>query len=80
MSEFRDQAPSDEEITDYDRQCFKLYLILIDAEDSGAEWQEVYEDAFGTEIGENREEARAQYEAHLKRARWMTKIGFRQLL
>ena len=54
--------------------------MLIDAEDSGAEWQEVYEDAFGRKIGSNREEAKAQYEAHLKRARWMTKVGFRQLL
>lgn len=79
MSWFRDRAPADNEVTDYDRQCFKLYLILIDAEDSGAEWQEVYEDAFGTAIGANPDEAKAQYEAHLKRARWMTSVGFRQL-
>lgn len=80
MSEFRDRPDSAGFITPYDRQCFELYLMLIDAEDCGAEWQEVYEGAFGTEIGENPEEARAQYEAHLKRARWMTSVGFHQLL
>lgn len=79
MSEFRDRPDSAGLVTSYDRQCFKLYLMLIDAESAGAEWQEVYEDAFGRKIGENREEAKAQYEAHLKRARWMTRFGFRQL-
>lgn len=80
MFEFRDRTPADKEVTDYDRQCFKLYIMLIDADDSGAKWHEVYEGVFGMEIGEDREKAQAQYEAHLERARWMTTVGFSQLL
>jgi len=80
MSEFRDRPDNSDVVTNYDRRCFKLYVMLIDADDYGAEWDDVYERAFGKKIGKDRERARSQYEAHLERARWMTNVGYRDLL
>tara|TARA_R110002095_G_C4069863_1_gene220070 strand:+ start:202 stop:366 length:165 start_codon:yes stop_codon:yes gene_type:complete len=54
--------------------------MLLEADAFGAAWDEVYEWAFGRDIGKIPEIARCQYFAHLKRAKWMTEHGYRQLL
>lgn len=79
MPEFRDHPPESSTVTDYDRCCFQLYVMLIDADDSGVSWEEAYECAFGEEIGLQPENSKARYFSHLKRARWMTINGYRQL-
>ncbi len=80
MSDFLESPPESETVTTYDRQCFRLYLMLMDADDSGAEWQGTYEQVFGRAIGEERDKALCQYRAHLRRAQWMTTMGYRQML
>ena len=80
MQEFREYPPDSETVTPYDRQCFKLYIMLLEADAFGAVWDEAYEWAFGRDIGQIPEIARCQYFAHLKRAKWMTERGYRQLL
>ncbi len=79
-TEFRECPPESETVTDYDRQCFRLYIILIDADSSGAEWHKTYRQAFGRGIGRDCERAQRQYLSHLERARWMTTAGFAQIL
>lgn len=77
---FKQVPPISETVTDYDQACLKLYLILLDAESSGANWIETHKRAFGllpkADLGCRLE----QYQAHLKRARWMTEFGYKQLI
>lgn len=80
MSSFRDNAPDVDAITTYDRRCLQLYIMLIDADDAGASWQEAYEWAFQEKIGPDNKAANSRYRSHLRRARWMTKTGYRFLL
>lgn len=81
MSEkFRIYPPISEAITAYDRQCFKLYLMLIDAENDGERWEDAHERIFGLETGVDLQIAELQYHSHLERARWMTIDGYKQLL
>ena len=47
MQEFREYPPDSETVTPYDRQCFKLYIMLLEADAFGAVWDEAYEWAFG---------------------------------
>jgi hypothetical protein len=77
---FRDKPPTDTTITDYDRQCFTLYLQLLDANSAGADWREAYRTAFEQDPDEEPERAFAQYQAHLVRATWMCEEGYRDLL
>ena len=77
---FRTQAPVSETITAYDRQCFKLYLMTINADNAATMWEDAYVQVFGVEIGSDLQKARTQYYSHLRRARWMTSSGYRLLL
>lgn len=79
-SDFLDEPPQGDTVTDYDRRHSKLYIRLLDAEADGASWQEAVEVLFG--IDPVREAARAKkvHAAHLARARWMTEQGYRHLL
>ena len=80
VSRFRERAPTVEEITDYDRRCFKLYIMLIDADDAGVSWDDSYPHLFDEPIGANRQRAESRHSSHLARARWMVAKGYRQLL
>ena len=46
MQEFREYPPDSETVTPYDRQCFKLYIMLLEADAFGAVWDEAYEPVF----------------------------------
>jgi len=72
--------PVSEIVTAYDRQCFKLYTMLLDADDSKEEWSDAYKRIFEKSAIHNRERSFRQYQAHLKRAKWMTVTGYQQLL
>jgi len=71
--------PESEIVTDYDRQCFKLYVTLLDADASGEEWPDAYKRIFEKSAIQNHERSFRQYQAHLKRAKWMTTNGYQQL-
>lgn len=77
---FEDRAPADDRITAYDELHFVTYLRLLDAADEGADWREVASIVFGLDAEEEAEYARSVHDSHLKRARWMTEQGYRQLL
>ncbi|MFK5978154.1 MAG: DUF2285 domain-containing protein [Rhizobiaceae bacterium] len=71
-------APVDSKITPYDRAHFKLYLQLFDAEAKGIDWRVVAADIM--EINPEDVSAKACWESHLRRAKWMSETGYHQLL
>jgi Uncharacterized conserved protein (DUF2285) len=77
---FENHAPADDRITAYDERHFVTYLRLLDAANEGADWREVTSIIFGLDAEEDTERARSVHDSHLKRARWMTEHGYRQLL
>lgn len=77
---FQDQPPASDTLTDYDHTHLKLYMRLLDADASGADWQEVTQMLFGIDVAEDPLRAMAVHAAHLARAKWMTDHGYRQLL
>lgn len=78
--DFRDRPPDSDTLTDYDRDHFKLYIRLLDAEADGADWREAVEILFGIDPAAEPKRARIVHDAHLARAHWMTQHGYRQLL
>ena len=75
-----DRAPSEVEVTDYDRAHLKLYLRLLDADAEAAGWEEISQLLLDIDPTRDRERARLRYETHLARARWMTDQGYLDLL
>jgi hypothetical protein len=75
-----DEAPWSDGINAYDEAQFRLYLRLLDAVEANAANDEICKVLFN--IDAEREPARAQkcLESHLRRARWMTEHGYRELL
>lgn len=73
-----DRPPDGHNLTDYDRRHAHLYFRLIDAADAGADWRSVARDVLGLDPATA--EARAIYDRHLARARWMVGEGWKQLL
>jgi len=71
-------APVDDTITPYDRAQFKLYLQLLDAEKQSVDWRTAASDIMSLDPEEA--SARTCWQSHLKRAKWMSESGYRQLL
>jgi hypothetical protein len=78
--DFQDQPPASDTLTHYDRAHLKLYMRLLDADASGADWQEVTQVLFGIDLVDDPQRAKTVHAAHLARAKWMTEHGYRQLL
>jgi Uncharacterized conserved protein (DUF2285) len=75
-----DKAPSGGLLTGYDTDHLKTYLRLLDAEAAGADWTEVAKIVLGMDPVKEPERARAAWESHLERAKWMTTHGYRGLI
>ena len=75
-----DAPPESQSVTDYDRVHFKLYLRLLNASANNTNWREVVAVLFGIDPDQEPQRARKIYDEHLARARWMTTIGYRQLV
>jgi hypothetical protein len=73
-------APSDPHLTDYDRSHIVTYLRLLDAAEDAAPWAEVCRIVLGVDASEHPDKARAVYDTHLARARWISDHGYRDLL
>lgn len=75
-----DAAPTDPQITDYDRAHLAIYLRLLDAESDAAAWEEVARIVLNIDPEHEPERARRAYTAHLARAHWLGERGYRNLL
>jgi len=75
-----DSAPSEAQLTEYDRAHTATYLRLLDAAKEGAHWEEATQIVLG--IDPFREPARAKrvYDTHFARAQWLTKRGYKEFL
>jgi hypothetical protein len=78
--EIADAPPVSNDLTDYDRSMFVVYLRLLDAAAEGADWREVARIVLRVDPDRERIRARRMYETHLARAQWMTEHGYRHLL
>ncbi|MBS88095.1 MAG: DUF2285 domain-containing protein [Novosphingobium sp.] len=75
-----DEVPWSDNITPYDDQHTITYFRLLDADVEGADWQEVARIVLHRDPLAEPERARHCWEDHLRRARWMTEIGYRRIL
>lgn len=75
-----DDPPSADHVTDYDRAHFDVYLRLLDATAEGADEDEVIRIVLDIDPAAEPGRARKIFDSHLKRARWMTEKGYRDLL
>ncbi len=72
--------PSSDKVTDYDLKHAKLYLRLLDANAEGADWREPAHIVLGLDCDADPIAAERIHAAHLERALWMTREGYKDLL
>lgn len=75
-----DDVPWSESVTAYDERHLITYLRLLDAQNEGADWREVARIVLHRDAGDEPDRTRRCWEAHLRRANWMVKHGYRSLL
>jgi hypothetical protein len=75
----RDAPPAEERVTDYDRAHLQAYLRLLDAAAAHADWREAAALILGLDVDQDPSRAQAIHDAHLERARWMSRAGYREL-
>ena len=66
------EAPTSQELTDYDYKLLTCYLRMLDAEEDGAEWREVAQIVLKVDPDSDYDRAKRVYDSHMARARWMT--------
>lgn len=71
-------APSDGEVTDYDRRHLPLYAALLDAEEAGQRWQDVAVTLMRLDVTASF--AEACWRSHVERARWIVGDGLVQAI
>lgn len=77
---FDDHPPDLPHLTPYDERHLKTYLRLLDAAEAQADWREVVQILFGIDAEREPERARSVHDSHLARARWMSHVGYRDLV
>ena len=75
-----DSAPVEPFLTGYDMDHLVTYLRLLDADADGADWREVASIVLNLDVEKDQGRAKRVWQSHLARAKWMTEIGYRQLL
>ena len=75
-----DEVPWSDHLTDYDRSHFDIYLRLLDATADKTDEDEIIRIVLRLDPAREPERARKIFASHLKRARWMTETGYRDLL
>lgn len=78
-ADFEDRPPESDTVTLYDERHFVTYLRLLDAAAEDADWREVARIIFGIDAAQEPERAHSIHNAHLARAQWMARSGYRQL-
>jgi hypothetical protein len=71
---------SDIKVTDYDERHFIVYLRLLDAAAAGASDEEMSRVVLKIDPQREPERSRKALASHLRRAQWMTEVGYRLLL
>ena len=79
-SSVADFAPSEAQLTDYDRSHLPIYMRLLDADAEGATWEEAARIVLGIDPVRQPGRAKRAHDTHLARARWLTEHGYRDLL
>tara|TARA_Y100001968_G_scaffold40513_1_gene30761 strand:- start:241 stop:498 length:258 start_codon:yes stop_codon:yes gene_type:complete len=77
--DFMHRPPQADSVTAYDEAHFVTYLRLLDAAADGAAWEEIARVVFGVDPSAEAEQAKAMYDSHLERARWMARSGYKQI-
>jgi hypothetical protein len=72
--------PDTDQLTAYDQAHLVTYLRLLDADAAGADWQTTARLVLSLNPAADLDGARLVYDAHLARARWMTRAGYHLLL
>lgn len=75
-----DDVPWADELTDYDRAHFTIYVRLLDASAAHASDDDMCRLILSVDPQKEPERARRTLASHLRRARWMSARGYRQLL
>ena len=75
-----DRPPAGAGVTEYDLAHAKQYLRLLDAAAEGADWREAATLVLGLDCVGSPDHARDVHHAHLERARWITREGYKDLL
>ncbi|QMW22481.1 hypothetical protein [Sandaracinobacteroides saxicola] len=75
-----DEPPDDETVTDYDLAFANHYLRLLAAHDEGAPWQEAASLVLSLDCVSDPGRAQRIHDAHLRRAIWIARHGFLDLL
>jgi len=70
-----DFAPTEDELTAYDKEHFALYIQLMDAIDCGALIDELCTEVLHIDPNADRERAVKCLESHILRARWFTTMA-----
>lgn len=71
--------PDRPELTDYDRDHLPTYLRLLDAAADGVDWRIATQEILHIDPEFEPVAARLAFDAHLARAQWMTREGYRFL-
>ena len=75
-----DEVPWSDQVTSYDEAHFVVYLRLLDASKEGASEEEMSRIVLGIDPAKEPARAHQALQSHLKRARWMTEMGYHDLL
>ncbi|MGY4505844.1 hypothetical protein ACVWYH_009801 [Bradyrhizobium sp. GM24.11] len=68
-------APNEPALTAYDERHVVTYIRLLQAEGEGADWREVARLVLHMDPEREPDRARAAYQSHLARAKWVTEQG-----
>jgi hypothetical protein len=75
-----DLAPSNPALTAYDEEHAVTYVRMLDANAEGADWREVSRIVLHIDPEQEPYRARRAFDSHLARAKWVSSVGYRQLL
>ena len=79
-AEYLDPLPWSDRITPYDKAHFVTYLRLLDAEAAGTSDDDMCRIILDLDPADNPDEAARVLQDHMRRAKWMTKTGYKALL
>jgi hypothetical protein len=72
--------PGGDALTDYDRAHLVTYLKLLDADATQIDWKTTARNVLLLDPELDIGAARRTYAAHLARAQWISRVGYRHLL
>lgn len=74
-----ENPPDSDRLTEYDQAHLVAYIRILDAAAAGQDWRATARLVLSLDTEVDPAAAKRIYDAHLARARWMTRIGYRHL-